>query len=218
MQHVSTISQDSDNEHEQGELSEESEVSPIEDSYAGLPEQLEFNLAAFFLKMQTILHVSQRATQEIIEHIDQLFSLSGPVVRESVINIFKKHNCSATDTLVNDIVQAVSKSNVLHKSVTSEGPLSTTKRRKSYYEEKFPFVKPVEYLIESSQNTYMYVPILTSLQMLLKKTDVLEKVQDVSSHSSGEYLSYRDGSYYQENRLVSEKGSEIINHSLYRRF
>ena len=106
--------------------------------------------------MQTILHVSQRATQEIIEHIDQLFSLSEPVVRESVIKILGKHSCPFTDTLVSEIVQAVSESNVLHTSVTPEGTLPTAKGRKCYYEEKFPFVKPVEYLIESSQHTYMY--------------------------------------------------------------
>lgn len=91
--------------------------------------------------MQTILHVSQRAIQEIIEHVYQLFSLSEPVVRESVIKILKKHDCSFTDTLVSEIVQAVSENNVLHKSVTSEGSLSTVKRRKSYFEEKFPYVK-----------------------------------------------------------------------------
>lgn len=136
-----------------------------------------------------------------------MFSLSEPVVRESVIKILEKHNCPFTDTLVSEIVQAVSESNILHKSVTSEGPLSTAKRRKSYYEEKFPFVKPVEYLIESSQRTFMYMPILTSLQ-LLKKTDVLWKVQETTSQLAGQYLPHCDGSYYQENLLLSEVGQK----------
>lgn len=65
--------------------------------------------------------------------------------------------------------------------------MSTAKRRKTYYEEKFPFVKPIEYLIESSQHTYMYVPILTSLQML-KKTIVLEKIKETSSQLPGQYM------------------------------
>ena len=90
--------------------------------------------------MQTILHVSQRAIQEIIEYIDQLFSLSEPVVRESVLKILQKHNCTVTDTLVSKIVQTVSESNILHQSVTSEEPLSIAKRRKHYFEEKFPYV------------------------------------------------------------------------------
>lgn len=210
VQNVPDVFQDSDTEHDPVEHSDDSETAPLADSSTEeLAKQLQYNLAAFFLKMQTILHVSQKATQEIIEHIDQLFSLSEPVIRESVIKILEKHNCAFTDTLVHEIVQAVSESNVLHKSVTSEGPLSTAKRRKSYFEEKFPFIKPVEYFIESSQRTYMYVPILTSLQLLLQKPDVLEKVKETTPHLPGQYLSYRDGSYYKENQLLSDEGQNL---------
>jgi len=160
VQNVPDVSQDSDIEHDSVEQPDDDNdtVSAADSSTEGLSEQLQYNLAAFFLKMQTILHVSQRAIQEIIEHIDHLFLLSEPVVRESVIKILKKHDCTFTDTLVSEIVQAVSESNVLHKSVTSDGPLSTAKRRKSYYEWNFPYVKPVEYLIESSiQFSFIYI-------------------------------------------------------------
>ncbi|KAK0148422.1 hypothetical protein N1851_011247 [Merluccius polli] len=188
------VSQDSDIEQDPGELTDENETTPVAGgSNEKLAEQLQFNLAAFFLKMQTVLHVSQRATQEIIEHVDQLFLLSEPV---------KKNNCPFTDTL------AVSESNVLHKSVTAEGPLSTAKRRKTYYEEKFPLIRPVEYLIESSQHTFMYVPILSTLQQLLKKTDVLEKVKETPSKLPGQYLSHCDGSYCHENALLSDEGQK----------
>lgn len=186
---VSTECQDSGIDYEPAYFSDENEtVAKAVSSTDGLEQQLQYNLAAFFLKMQTILHVSQRATQEIIEHIDQLFTLSQPVVREAVVKILRKHDCTFTDTLVSDIVKAVSESNALHKSVTSEGTMSTAKRRKTYYEEKFPFVKPIDYLIESSQHTYIYVPILTSLQMLLKKTYVLEKIKETSSELLGQYM------------------------------
>lgn len=210
VQNGSTVSQDNDVECQPAEFPDETEtVTEIFSSKNGLEEQLQYNLAAFFLKMQTLLHVSQRATQEIIEHIDQLFTLAQPVVRESIIKILKKHNCTITDTLVSDIVQAVSESNILHKSVTSEGPLSTAKRRKTYYEEKFPFVKPVQYIIESSQHTYMYVPILSTLQKLLAKPDVFEKIKATTSQVLGQYLSYCDGSYYQENQLLSSEGHKL---------
>jgi hypothetical protein len=204
------VSQDSDIEQDPGELTDENEITPVAGgSNEKLAEQLQFNLAAFFLKMHTVLHVSQRATQEIIEHVDQLFLLSEPVVRDSVIKIMEKNNCPFTDTLVTEIVQAVSDSNVLHKSVTAEGPLSTAKRRKTYYEEKFPLIRPVEYLIESSQHTFMYVPILSTLQQLLKKTDVLEKVKETPSKLPGQYLSHCDGSYCQENALLSDEGQKF---------
>lgn len=160
--------QDSDIEHDPVELSDENETTSVaEGSSERLAEQLQFNLAAFFLKMQTVLHVSQRATQEIIEHIDQLYLLSEPV--ESVIKIMEKHNFPFTDSLVSEIVHAVAESNVLHLSVTAERPLSTAKRRKTFHGEKFPLIRPVEYLIESSKHTFMYVPILSTLYQLLKK-------------------------------------------------
>lgn len=91
MQNDVNVSQDSDVEQDPGELTDENETTLV--SGGGnerLAEQLQFSLAAFFLKMQTVLHVSQRATQEIIEHVDQLVLLSEPIVRESVIKIMEK--------------------------------------------------------------------------------------------------------------------------------
>ena len=201
----SNDSQDIDIELELDEaFSDENDSNPVAGSSTeGVADQLQYNLAALFLKMQTILHVSERATQDIIEHVDVLFSLSKPLVKEAVTKVLKKHNCPFTDTVVSDIVQAVSESNILHKSITSEAPLSTAKRRKSFHEAKFPPVKPVEYLIESSQHTYMYVPILSSPQEVLKKA-VFEKVQEATTQHPGQYSSYRDGSYCQENPLLSK--------------
>lgn len=72
MQNASTVSQDSDIKHEPPEFSGETEiVVETVSNTNGLEERLQYNLAAFFLNMQTLLHVSQRATQEIMEHIVQ---------------------------------------------------------------------------------------------------------------------------------------------------
>lgn len=72
---ISTECQDSGIDYEPADFSDENEtVAKAVSSTDGLEQQLQYNLAAFFLKMRTTLHVSQRATQEIIEHIDQLIS------------------------------------------------------------------------------------------------------------------------------------------------
>lgn len=71
-----------------------------------------------------------------------------------------------------------------------------------YIEHKFPFVKPVEYFIESNR-TCMYVPILSSLQEMLRKTDVLENVQETSPSQDGRYAYFWDGTYCEENPLFS---------------
>lgn len=135
------------------------------------------------------------AAQEFIAHLEQLFLLSEPIRKEKITKILVKRNCPITDELVSDMLQAVSESDVFHTSVTSDAPLSTAKRRKSYYENNLSFVKPVEYLIESSQRAYMYVLILTSIQMLLKKQDICEKIKETTSQMPGQYSSHCDGSY-----------------------
>lgn len=67
---VSTECQDSDIDHEPAEFTDENEtVAKAVRSTDGLEQPLKYNLVAFFLKMQPILHVSQRAAQQIIEHI-----------------------------------------------------------------------------------------------------------------------------------------------------
>lgn len=73
VQDLFKIPHDSDTEHDATEVSNETETASVAGcSTDGIAEQLQYNLAAFFLEMQTILHVSQRATQEIIEHAEQL--------------------------------------------------------------------------------------------------------------------------------------------------
>ncbi|XP_063063802.1 uncharacterized protein LOC134456364 [Engraulis encrasicolus] len=144
------------------------------DDTDALDQKLEYNLAAFFLKMESILHVSNRATQEIVEHIDQLFTLSEPILKKVIGDSLKKHNCPVTDTIVTSIVQAVSECNILHRSVKSEGLLSTAKRRKSYVQQRFPHIKPIEYLIDGTQRKCVYVPLLSSLQELMKKPDIAD--------------------------------------------
>lgn len=74
VQDVSNVSQYTDIEHGPAELLDENEfTSEASSGTDNLEEQLQYNLSAFFLIMENILHVSQRATQEIIEHICQLF-------------------------------------------------------------------------------------------------------------------------------------------------
>lgn len=83
MQSLPDDSQDCDIERDSVEQPGDDEtVSAADSSAEGLAEQLQYNLAAFFVKMQTILRVSERAIQEVIEHVDHLFSPSESVVRK----------------------------------------------------------------------------------------------------------------------------------------
>ena len=80
--------------------------------------------------------------------------------------------------------------------------LSSCKRRKTFIERNYPLVMPVEYHLEAPGHTMMYVPILQMIQELFKNTDILSKIREPNTEP-GYYVSYRDGSHFQENELLS---------------
>ncbi|XP_053292860.1 uncharacterized protein LOC128453795 [Pleuronectes platessa] len=173
-----------------------------------LKNQLKLNLASLFLKMQAILHVSNTATQEIVDNLNQIFSLSQPLIKGAVSDILERHGHNITDSTLNEVVSAVMDSNVVYSSTSKGAELSSSKRRKTFVEHSYPMVIPVEYHLEASGHTIMYVPILQMIQELFKNTDILKKIQEPNSEP-GHYVSYRDGSHFHENMLLSKEELNI---------
>lgn len=110
----------------------ECEFEESVDDIQDLDTQLERNVGALFLKMQTILHISESAAQEVIQQINQIHLLSKPLLHSAVQKIISQHCDDVDNSVVNDIVSAVSQSNVLLKFTDTEGSLSTADRRESY--------------------------------------------------------------------------------------
>lgn len=72
-----------------------------------LRAQLHRILSSLFLKMQTILHVSDLASQQIVDDLTQIFSLSQPLVKETLKEILQRHHVSTTEAVLNDLVYDV---------------------------------------------------------------------------------------------------------------
>ena len=174
-----------------------------------LEAQLERNLAALFLKMQTVLHISEIAAQEIIQQINQIHLLSRPLIRSAVQKIISCHCDDMNDTIVNDIVNVVTQSNVFLKFTNTGGSLSTASRRASYIQQEFPVVMPVEFCIDRG-SSLVYVPILKMLQALLNNQDILDKVLHEKIPSSEGYHSFRDGSNFRENVHLNVEEFRIV--------
>ncbi len=85
-----------------------------------LQVQLRNNLASLFLKMHSVLHVSEMALQDIVEKLAEIFSLSKPLVRGSVISY----------ALLHELVEAILESNVFVGATSEGAELSTAKWRK----------------------------------------------------------------------------------------
>jgi len=124
---------------------EDSEDSTNED-LNDLEKQLEHNLAALFLKMQTVLHIPESTVQEIIQQLLQMCELSQPLLHNALKDILKQQT-DVDDSVVEELVRAAAKGNVIMKFCGKDGPLSTTKRRAAYVNKNFTEVKPVEYIL-----------------------------------------------------------------------
>lgn len=202
------------NEKAQDEQFPQNETDDLEDRECSsneelhdLEKQLEHNLAALFLKMQTILHIPQSSVQEVVQQLLQICELSQPLLHNSVKDILKQHT-DVDDSTVRQLVRAVSESNIIAKLCGNNGSLSTTKRRTAYVSKNFAVVMPVEYIIDrKKKSSAVYVPMHAMLQKLLNRDDILDRALPVEKHVPHEYSTYRDGLYGKENDLL--KGDEF---------
>lgn len=81
-----------------------------------LGEQLEHNLAALFLKMQTILHMLENSVQEVIQQLCQIVQLSLPLLHKNVKAVLKKHFGDVDESVLKEVVETVAESDILSKS------------------------------------------------------------------------------------------------------
>lgn len=97
-------------------------------------------------------------------------------------------------------------------AIAKGGPLASAFKHKQYYEENFK-VEPVEYVLEARSNkTLQYVPLLNSLQQLLGRKDIVDKLLDnhaVSSANVHQYASFQDGEYHKNNPFFSGEDLRI---------
>lgn len=177
------------------------------ENFDDLQHQLEHNLASLFLKMQAILHVSDSAAQEVIQQINQILLLSEPLACHAVQQILLEHGLGGCDSLVRKVVNAVKDSNPVLRMTKDGEPLSTISRRASYFQNEFPIVMPIEYNLDSQ--SVSYVPVLQMLQKILNRADILNKIL-CNDRSVNEYITYRDGSHYQENDFLNTETFRIV--------
>lgn len=153
--------------------------------------------------MQAILHITESAAQEVIQQINQIHLLSQPLLKSAVQRVISQHCSDVDDSVVREILDVISQSNVLLKYTNTGGSLSTAARRASYMLREFPVVMPVEFVLGSDCQSVVYVPILKMIQALLSNRDILDKVLSGEMNSSEGYHSFRDGSHFKQNVLLN---------------
>lgn len=74
---------------------------------------LKHKLAALFLSMQTVLHISRSATQILVEDLHNILSFSSAKDVNSVKEVLLRHNIEVNDLILQDVSNALVDNNPL---------------------------------------------------------------------------------------------------------
>lgn len=185
-----------------------SDVGP---EYHDATQKVQERLASLLLRMQAVLHVSKLATQEIVSEFYDIGVLIGELNEYTVKKVLRQHSCNIDENtiiLVTDALHSLSP----FSSISHSGCLGSEQKRLSYFKEKSGLIDPVEYVLDlPSKKTFVYVPVLKTLQRLLNRGDAIDKVLEEANTESqpGHYKTSFDGSYFKENPLLSGEDQSI---------
>ncbi|XP_051804668.1 uncharacterized protein LOC110969740 [Acanthochromis polyacanthus] len=188
---------------------------PLEDNepvYHTTTEKIQEKLASLLLRMQAVLHVSRLAIQEIVNEFYDIGIFIDELNKSTFKKVLRQHICNiheSTVTLVTDALHSLSPLS----SISQSGCLGSDQKRLKYFKEKFGVIDPVEYVLDlpSKKKPFVYVPVLQTLQRLLNRGDIIDKVlEEIHKESQpGCYNSSFDGSYFKENPLLSGEDRSI---------
>lgn len=121
-------------------------------------------LGCLFLKLESVLNVSNRCIDEIVDELQFISSTaSRPVIKQ-----------------ISDFVENLTSLNPLNAALGVDRPFNTSYKRGRFLKEQFHIVEPVEYILDE-QSTFQYVPILQTLSKVLEKNgSVLKKYKALS--------------------------------------
>lgn len=91
--------------------------------------------------------------------------MSQPILRHDIREVLQSHDITLSETLLNEVVSTVMDSNVIVSAAAKGKQLSSTKRRKTFIENNYPVVKPVQYLFELGHRA-VHVSILEMTQKI----------------------------------------------------
>lgn len=202
-------------DHSPAETSEEQIGDVVSVDYDNTPnydddnedygESVSYRLASLLLRMQTILHVSKSATQEIVNELYEIGVLAGEFTNRSIEGVLREHNCNTDSTVLTVVKRTLQETNPLCL-LSKTGQFGTDHRRSLFFRNNFPVIEPVEYILDNTnrKKTFVYVPILSVLTELLNRNE-----KESLALQSGHFKTFRDGLFFKENPLLSRQELSI---------
>ena len=119
----------------------------------------------------------------------------------------QKNNCAVDEAIVSELADKLY--NPFSAALGPDGPFSSKFKRVKYYKENFSVIEPVEYILDPEEkSSFQYVPVLLSLQQLLKNEDIVKRL--LTKHSDYSQLaSFRDGQYFKLNEFHANEEFSI---------
>lgn len=206
-----TESIDTDHEYETLNCYDPAELQPT--------NFIEEKIACILLKLENIVHIPKAVIDEVLSELHFILSTESlPLTKATVSGVFQSHNLQVEESVVDELFNAICKTNPLGIAIAKDGPLATAYKRKEYYTSHFKVVEPVEYILDAQRKrTFQYIPLLQSLQRLLSDKSALDhletpKIQNQPLSHLQEYHTIRDGEYYKQNSFLSSEGFRIAVH------
>lgn len=172
----------------------------IDDGVAVCQGDVTRSMALFSLKLQSQYNMPSKTVQKVVEDIHEMFG----TVNEGTSNMITQHlqSNSISAELCHDI------SHMMHHSYNDPfACLGSNLKRSRYYQQNFGFVMPVSYNLGLNKFnktcTFQYIPLLQTLQTLLRKDDIAEQVLHPPTHHPNVLRDFRDGSIFQKQEIFA---------------
>ena len=166
-------------------------------------------VAKFLLESREHYNVSSAACQFISQTANQLLNIELGRKYESVKMLMDNDSSESERRL----------QNVFHNTPLSRAYIkfSADKSLNRYISQQPNFVSPVEYILQNAENglkkeSFQYIPLLKTLDKLLKHDDVLNQIFHNGESGNGQINSFHDSDHFKNHPLFnSRKNSLMIN-------
>ena len=177
-----------------------------DDSNLNLSNIFVRNLALFYLKLNAQYHVPSSTVQKIIQEMQAMHSISQNYLKDHIRSTLKEFSVGE------EVIDQISRNFVLNDIFDAvhgdKGLLSTEFRRKQYFKKNFRYVAPVTMYLgfykNGTKRHFEYVPIIETIQQLLKDPAVKKQFKNPVVSSDGILRDFMDGSVAKSNVLFIE--------------
>ena len=118
---------------------------------------------------------------------------------QHLLLLLETHQCVVDQTIITDLAEQLCNLHPISTALGEGGPLCSAFKRR-YFKEQFQCVGSVEYILDSHKNkTFQYVPILETLQEVLKNKDIAPEILSRNLNSTQYIKSVFDGKFFKQN-------------------